>query len=221
MALGADRAGSQGIYRINTQTGEVTPILHSGLCPPDCIEWAVWSPDGKVIFARRTSETPKAARRIVSRDFASGREHELYRASPSGQVSHLAVSPDARSVAFIEWDSDKGVSALKTLPTTGGRPRELLRVQAPETIFDLAWAPDNRQLLFGTGSTGKDQHFKLLRISTEGGKAQELGLAMQGLQLYGLSVHPDGKRIAFTAGTPLRGELWVLKVFLPALKTAK
>ncbi len=214
MAQGADAAGSQGIYGIEAKTGKVSAMLHSGLCPPDCIEWPVWSSDGKVIFARRTSAKTNAARRIVSRDLARGREDELYRALPAAQVSHLAVSPDARRVAFIEWDSKNRTTALKILMTPGGRPQELLRVQASETIFDLAWAPDNRQLLFGMGSTGKDQHLNLWRISTEGEKAQELGLAMQGLRLYGLSVSPDGKRIAFTAGTPLRGELWVLKDFL-------
>ncbi|MGH9316031.1 MAG: TolB family protein, partial [Thermoanaerobaculia bacterium] len=217
----ADAAGGTGIFRIDAQTGEVTAILHSGLCPPDCIEWPVRSSDGELIFARRTNEETNAARRIVSRDLASGREHELYRASAGAQVSHLAVSPDARRVAFIERNSKKGTSALKTMTADGSGPRELLRVRTPETIFDCAWTPDNRHLLFGTGSTGQNQRFKLWRISMKGGKAQELGLAMQGLQLYGLSVHPDGKRIAFTAGTPLRGELWVLEKLLPVPETEK
>ena len=41
---------------------------------------------------------------------------------------------------------------------------------------------------------------------------------MEGLLPYGLSVHPDGRRIAFTAGTPVRSEVWVMENFLPALK---
>ena len=49
---------------------------------------------------------------------------------------------------------------------------------------------------------------------------RNLGLVMEGLEPYGLSVHPDGKRIAFTAGTD-REEVWVLKDFLPALKNTK
>ena len=39
---------------------------------------------------------------------------------------------------------------------------------------------------------------------------------MEALEPYGLSIHPDGKRIAFTAGTD-REEVWVLEDFLPAL----
>ncbi len=49
---------------------------------------------------------------------------------------------------------------------------------------------------------------------------QKLGLTMEARVPYGLSVHPDGKRIAFTAGTE-REEVWVLKNFLPAVKKGK
>jgi hypothetical protein len=44
---------------------------------------------------------------------------------------------------------------------------------------------------------------------------------MEGLLLYGLSVHPDGQRIAFTAGRDLGSQTWVMKNVLPELKAAK
>lgn len=219
LAQGSDVGWRQGVYRINARTGKVTPVVQTGLCSPDCIEWPVWSPDGKLVFTRWTAEQPAAARRIIPRDVKSGRERELYRAAPPAWVSHLAVSRDARHIAFIETDPEKQTSVLKTIPVSGALPRELLRVQAPETIFELAWTPENRHLVYGTGTTGKGLQFKLWRVSADGSQAQELGLARQGVRLYGLSVHPDGERIAFTAGTPLRGELWVLENFLPVPKT--
>ena len=107
------------------------------------------------------------------------------------------------------------------MPAVGGEPRELFGVQAPEGIFELAWTPDGRHILFGAGTTGQERRFALWRISVEGGEPQELGLSMEGLALYGLSVHPDGKLIAFTAGVPLREEVWVLKDFLPAVRNTK
>ena len=60
----------------------------------------------------------------------------------------------------------------------------------------------------------------LWMISGEGGVLRNLGLAMNG-RPFGLSVHPDGRRIAFTAGTPRRPEVWVLENFLPPVKAAK
>ncbi len=87
-------------------------------------------------------------------------------------------------------------------------------------IFELGWTPDGRHILFGTGTTGQEQRFALWRISTDGGEPQELGLSMEGLRLYGLSVHPDGRRIAFTAGR-FREEVWVLENFLPEVKAVR
>ena len=57
---------------------------------------------------------------------------------------------------------------------------------------------------------------ELWRIATDGGQPESLGLVMEGLAPYGLSVHPDGRRIAFTAGTEIRSELWVLELPVPA-----
>ena len=37
------------------------------------------------------------------------------------------------------------------------------------------------------------------------------------------SVHPDGRRIAFSAGSPFAAEVWVMENFLPkaSIKTAR
>ena len=106
------------------------------------------------------------------------------------------------------------------LPIAGGEPRELLRAQEPETISVPAWMPDSRHIIYARSVAGEKPEFELWRISVEGGEPQNLGLRMEARVPYGLSVHPDGKRIAFTAGTE-REEIWVLKNFLPAPKRAK
>jgi Tol biopolymer transport system component len=83
-----------------------------------------------------------------------------------------------------------------------------------------AWTPDSRHIIYARTVQGEKRKFELWRISAEGGEPQNLGLVMEGLEPYGLSVHPDGKRIAFTAGTG-REEVWVLKDFLPVRRTAR
>ena len=80
--------------------------------------------------------------------------------------------------------------------------------------------PDSRHIMYARSVSGEKRKFELWRISAEGGEPQNLGLVMEGLSPYGLSVHPDGRRIAFTAGTERRAEVWVLKDFLPVRKTA-
>ena len=49
-------------------------------------------------------------------------------------------------------------------------------------------------------------------IDVAGGEPTEVGLSM--VMLREVRVHPDGKRIAFTAGAPYR-EVWVMENFLP------
>ena len=117
-------------------------------------------------------------------------------------------------MAFVWADGKVGITALMVLPTAGGEPRELLRSQEPEGISLPAWTPDSRHIMYARTVYGEKPTFELWRISADGGRPQKLGLVMEGLEPYGLSVHPDGKRIAFTAGTE-REEVWVLKGFLP------
>ena len=62
------------------------------------------------------------------------------------------------------------------------------------------------------------QTIELWRIPADGGQPQEVGLAMD--RLRHLRVHPDGRRIAFTAGRQT-GEMWVMENFLPKPEVAK
>jgi len=233
---------SQGLYRIDVAAGMVGPILQTrDVCPADCVEWPVWSRDERVIFMRwlppggGSKEPFKAS--IVALDMESGEEKLIYQAKPIGRVSHLAASPDGEYLAFVEEESDitsperhfrrRSTIAIKTLPLKGGASNELVRLPTPvlspygQPVFELAWTPDSNYLIYAPSTVGHRPKFELWRVPRTGGKPQQLGVAIDGLLPYGLSVHPDGQRIAFTAGTPMRYEVWVLKDFLPALKTAK
>ncbi len=174
----------------------------------------MWSPNGTLILVRWMS----GFRSIVTRELAESREKELYRAVSSTRVSHLAISPDGRRLAFVWRDSEKGKAALSVIPTAGGEPRELQSVSLPEVILQPAWTPDSRHIVFARSTPGPERKFELWRIPADGGEPPTLGLSMEGLLPYGLSVHPDGRRIAFTAGTPVRWEIWVMENVLPALK---
>jgi len=81
--------------------------------------------------------------------------------------------------------------------------------------------PDSRHIIYARSVAGEKRKFEFWRISAEGVEPQNLGLTMEARVPYGLSVHADGKRIAFTAGTERHTEVWVVKNFLPAFKTVK
>ena len=208
----------QGFYRIDVQTGDVTPLVQVNR-PQEYVQHASWFPDGKAILYRYSHITKKLSR-ILLRDLESGQDKELFRAVAPYRVQHLglALSPDGQKLAFIIRDGVTKSLILKLMPVAGGEPHELFRVQEPEWIYVHFWTLDGRQVLFSRIKDFIKMEQELWRIPAEGGEPQKLGLAMD--RLGDLRVHPDGRLIAFTAGKA-SAEIWVMENFLPEEKPQK
>ncbi|MBI4462718.1 MAG: PD40 domain-containing protein [Acidobacteria bacterium] len=217
---GRDAKGRAGLYRIDAQTGDVTPVLQSESGIVDALA-SGWSRDGKGIFYRRTDSVTKATS-IVLRELETGHEKELYRAVAPSTVGNVGISPDGRFLVFLWLDPTTRSPVLLVMPASGGETRELLRLEPPEYIpgFAPVWTRDGRHVFFTQGSG--HAKLELWRISADGGKPEKIGLEM--IQLRDVRIHPDGRRMAFTAQEhrlDARAEVWVMENFLPALKAAK
>jgi Tol biopolymer transport system component/DNA-binding CsgD family transcriptional regulator len=206
------------VYRIDAQTGALTPIQESAGTFNYLRHALVLARDGKSLFyALRVNDgKAKPGNALLVRDLETGRDKELYRA-PGRAIRSPALSPDGRQLAFATRD------ALMVIPAVGGEARELLRASDENTsvnISSIVWMPDGRHLLLTRGSADprKQHEDEVWRIPVAGGEPQRVGLAMPGLR--GLCVHPDGRRIAFTAGLP-EIELWALEGLFPAAQSAK
>ena len=213
-AAGRNEKGRAGVYRIDSETGEITTIVSFG--PDERSVWADWSRDGKAVFYTVHHDITRA-RRIMRVNLDNGGEQQIYEDSfgeSSGQDG--AVSPDGRWVA-IRYDR----TALSIVPTEGGEARELFRGSKGERVAGIAWTPDSHHVIFAAGSFPKR---KLWRAPLSGGEAQPVGVEMNWLAHNGMSVHPDGRRIAFHATDgPNRysNEIWVMENFLPEVRVAK
>ena len=202
----------RGLYQIDAETDAATLVVlndgrafdEHGSIPADILP--VWSPDGnRIFFARRRDGIVV----IRAYDFETEREWSLEFRSKRGKVSNihaLTLSPDGQQFAFVEC---KGGHSLQIAPSAGGETRELL-AKAENTGY--LWTPDGRYLLF---SRRKDEATEeLWGIPVEGGEPQKLDLAMRNMSIS--SVHPDGRRIAFTGPGSGRGnEIWVMENILP------
>jgi Tol biopolymer transport system component len=227
LVLGRDLGDRFGIYRIDADTGEATPIVQG--C---CVRSPTWSPEGDVIFVSWQGSGDTV--RVVSRDPDTGAERELHRMPPPAYPSQLAASPDGQWLAYFwsdvpAWSFDQGQWALRIMPLGGGESRELARlsVQARRILKwgaspSLDWSPDSRHLIYAINAVTDGQPaVTLWRIAAEGGGPENLGPAMEGVQLFSLSIHPDGRQMAFTGRyldqIPDAFEyMWVLEDFLPA-----
>lgn len=215
---------SQGLYRIDIETGEATPLVQaSDLCPPDCVEWPAWSRTGAAVFVRYENP-PGTPRRVVARDVQSGTERELYRSVRGEEIHHLAASPDGQRLAVAWWNRSDERAGVKVMGSSGQDVRDVLSLPLLADywlpLFAMAWTPDSRHLIYAPTRRG-EKRVELKRVSIDGGPPEDLGLSMEGVWPYGLSVHPDGRRIVFTAGSPLREELWVLPKVAEAAKNAR
>ncbi|MBI3697316.1 MAG: PD40 domain-containing protein [Acidobacteria bacterium] len=201
---GTDLKGRQGIYRIDAQSGEASPIALRPPGEPFLWIWPEWAPDGKRIFYRRDQV-------LAERDLASGDEREL----PHGEkVRWPSMAPDGRYLAFWNRDTTAKEWWVSILPLEGGQPRELFRgyISQPGRGRHVpSWTPDSRFVLFPV-DTGA------WLVPVAGGQPRKIDLGLA--SVAALRVHPDGRQVAFTAGSN-KLEVWVMENFLPTLSASK
>lgn len=212
---GADRGGRSGIYRVDAQAGDLSPIVVDG--PGVKSNLASWSPDGKLLAYRRVGADDQA---IVIREMPSGRERELVRATFLYAVS---LSPDGQQVAYVAVDPPRTAATLNVMSVQGGPARELIRLPEPMGLVGLAeWTPDGR-LVFGKWKRSENTSptASLWIVSPTGGTPTELEFSLPFGVRSRLRVHPDGRHVAFSSSVNNSWEVWTLEHFLPNTTTIK
>jgi Tol biopolymer transport system component len=196
------------IFRLDLKTAAFTtlvPVEHNLAVVPAPI-----TPDGRTILYL-AADVIGGSRTVISRDLATGQEKTVAGAS-LGMITTFALSRDGRQMAIAIVDAAKHTSGVAVMPVAGGQPREVCRFDNPNGLpvaADLVWSPDDRELLIRARPDGQ-----LLAVAVEGGPMRQMVLPMEGVS--GLSLHPDGKHVAFAAGQS-QSEVWVIENFLPPL----
>ncbi len=204
---GSDRHGQGGLYLVDARSGGTKPVVRERASTYKGLE-GVWAGDGAAIFYVRDDQ--KTGSQIRLRQLESGTERELHRARTGTRLRNLALSPDGRYLALSSWNSADKVETVLVIPTGGGPPRQLATVRNGG-LSGIEWTRDGRELLFLTpGEPGAT----LWRTALEGDRPERLGLTWDGLA--GIRIHPDGRRLAFSAGQT-RSEVWAIDHSVPKL----
>ena len=218
LVRGQSPEGKTGSYRIDLSTGRVAPVLlkpRAGIAFP-----ARWSADGKAVYyvEQLIDESKRESSRLVRRDLATGRD-ETVSLPPEGTsfTRHVFPSPDGRHLAL--WVNRGEQGGLAVMPAAAGRLRELTGPWTDAVADSITWTPDSRQILFvrQQGKLTQVTRSDLWGILVEGGEPMRLGFSTMG-RLDRFSVHPDGKRLAFSLSEPTE-EVWVMENFLPGFGT--
>lgn len=201
LLVGTNDKSQFGLHIVDAQTGNLTATVLDGY-------WGSWSPDGKAIYYAKNDASTKS-RPLVVRDLKSGEDKVLFQ----GYVGLcVAVSPDGGQVAFSAISGeDYGLLTLHILSLKEGTSRDIFRLNNPEDFGAIAWSPDGSRLMFVRRNFKKDK-YEVWQIPVNGGEPQAVGLSTTAISP--ISMHSDGKRIAFGAGQH-KAEMWVMENFLP------
>ena len=221
IVIGMDKSDRTGMYKIDVQTGDATSIVQFER--GTVIKQPAWSLDGKAVFYPYTQWTEKLSR-VLMRDLETGQEKELYRKIAPPDIGKVTLSPDGQKIAFDTADVVEGKlthTVLRVIPAAGGESYDLrIKILDFEDIGPYAWTPTGQEILFAKmlDYRKQDKKCELWMIPAEGGEARNLGLTID--RIHNLSIHPDGKHIAFSSGEP-GAEIWVMENFLPKEKSEK
>jgi Tol biopolymer transport system component len=202
---GSEGSG-HGFYRLAIDTGATELLARL----PRQVSSFDLSADGRSIFY--VFQNPNTGQ-LMRFDVESRREVELKK---NEWFISAAVSPDGTQLAYLKSIRGSGApsgtfpSVIEVMPAAGGESREVFR--APTWLGGaryntLAWTPDQRFLLFV-----QDDH-ALWKVPAVGGEASKVGISMTA-RIKSPAVHPDGKRIVFSAIDADKSEVWVLENFL-------
>ena len=208
-------SNGRGVLRIRSlatgQERELRPKL-------DYYQAARWSSDSRWIEVEGTDSNTNGAWRVdpFTGDatlMRAGKPSPVFRPRlPEGDPGpgRPTPSPDGSVIARAVRGYPKGYNSLLLVPPSGGPPRELARLKQPEGFTAaFAWSPDGKYVYF-TRHTNSDT--ELMRIPAAGGAMESVGLRMS--MIRDLTIHPDGKHIAFAGGESNNLELWALEGFL-------
>jgi len=212
---GTGRDGRKGIYKVDVQQGDVTPIV--------LIEQGTeiyshrWSRNGRVLFYSTGDRAGKTGSMFVH-NLETGQDEKIP-GSPS-DAQFFDISPDGKRLTL----ANRGTKiAIRIMPASGGDLREIYSFeQAGSPPNTPAWSADGRYIYFCKPQAQfSEALWDLYRVPADGGEAQKLDLTMASFRNF--SFHPDGQRVAFSSmGENIaQAQVWVMENFLPAAKEKK
>lgn len=206
LVSGADRRSRGGLFLVDAETAETETLLldiDSGFRGPE----AAWAADGKAVYFVRGEGGDGAS--LMLRSIEPHEGQVVYRAEDR-RIGHLKSSPAGRWLAFTQSDSEGREVTLYAFDTREKKLRKFIPLPA-EGLESVSWSFDGNGILVGVMQAG---HSELWQIPLEGGGARKLRLP-EGWNAE-VSPHPDGHRVAFTAGRDFE-EVWVIENLAAAL----
>lgn len=201
-----DDRGGAGLYRIDAANGE-TELLVRGDREDLMMNYPAWAPDGKRIYYRTYGDEN---RKLYSYSLADGSVDAV--AGDFGG-DRFSLSPDGRWIASVNSGEDGVTGDIRLLPVEGGPARVIWSTEPPDALGRfVAWTPDGEALIVWKRviPDTKNRMATLWIVPLDGSDPIESELRTDYPYFFPLSIHPDGRRVAYSTGKTIR-EIWVLR----------
>jgi Tol biopolymer transport system component len=212
---GGDLQGNSGLFTIDIETEEVARVPWWPTRPyGSYMVEPCWSADGKAVYYVEPSMAIREGRtRLMRTDLATARHEVIHTFPETVTAGAVLLSPDGRW--FLFWLIRGAGWSAAVMPIGGTEVRDLPKPWTDVNSRTLTWAPDSGQILFvkRPGAAAKVTRSELWGVPVEGGEQRSLGFSVM-RDVRSLSIHPDRKRLVFTAWEPAT-EVWVMENFLP------
>jgi Tol biopolymer transport system component len=200
LVSGSDRQSRRGLYRVDAASGEASPVIQERSSTFRGLE-GVWFAKGEsVLYATAGEESAE----IRERSLARAAETAVFRVEPGAAISHLALAPGGRWLAFVTGSGAIGSRDEVRVLDLQPRQERTIASLPHANVLGLQWTPDAKAVLV---STPGNPTAALWRAPLDGRKPERLEIRLD--RRDGVSLHPDGKRVAFTTGHT-GSEIWVM-----------
>ena len=206
---------------IDTRSGDIKPVFRCKLdWQKEWLNSPDFSLDGQSVYYVHTDGINKI-RRLLIRNLENDNEKEVYRPTyRKNDKFQCTLSPDGKQFVLQSYRTGDNLMVIHILPSSGGEARELYRNEYSLSFsLALTWSKDGKYIVFSNVVPDQEKKivptFHLLQIPLEGGEPQALDLKT--VRIENLSVHPDGKNMAFFSFGPTMKMpiLWKMENFLP------
>lgn len=198
MGTGRDEVGHNGAFIINLKDTSYFSLLNNESFIGGNV---IWSKKNTKLYYRIYGIPDKNGLYVIDRH-----SNKQTRILSEDSIQQLALHPDGNLFALVTGNM------IKLFNLENNELEELIHFQPEFKHTTMAWSPDGKWLYFAN-CLGQGK-VELRRIDKNGRNEQLIDNSFP--HIKHLTIHPDGKRIAFTVGEMSgKSSLWVMKNYLP------
>jgi len=180
----------------NRAQADLTPHVYRAIADGKAEEADI-SPDGQhIAYTTYKGKT----RNLLVRELKTSGDLEIVAPGAGHDCQSPTFSPDGRSVYYLSFDAKSNLMTLYQIPATGGSARKIIEgVDSPVAI-----SPDGGRIAFMREDSAR-QETSLMTADAGGGGLRRLAVRRGPADIASgrPAWSPDGKRIAFAAGSDL------------------